>query len=155
MNRLKQIAGLFAIAVLLAGPPPAVAYTPAPASTIPELTNANFDVTLAASALPVLVQFKAEWCGYCRRMQPYLEDLRKAKAGKLNIYRVDVDAQSALAQRYKVRNIPTLIVFQKGVAGGRSNAVVKGPELEAWVGQMTGEKPKPGFSLSRWFKSAF
>lgn len=76
-------------------------------------TDANFDSEVIKSAAPVLVDFWAPWCGPCQAQGPIVEELAKemdaVKIGKLN-----VDENPAVAQRYNIMSIPTLLIFKGG-----------------------------------------
>lgn len=76
-----------------------------------ELTDLNFKKEVFESEKPVLVDFWATWCGPCRRQAPIVEEL--AEEGYA-VGKVDVDAQPALAQQYRIMSIPTLLVFKGG-----------------------------------------
>ena len=78
------------------------------------VTDQNFDTEVLQSEQPVLVDLWAEWCGPCRAIAPVLEELEADYAGQLKIAKVDVDNNPATAQRFGVRSIPTLLVFDKG-----------------------------------------
>lgn len=74
------------------------------------LTQANFDKIVLGSSEPILVDFWASWCGPCKMLSPIVEELSKThKVGKVN-----VDEEMALAQRFGITSIPTLLVFQNG-----------------------------------------
>ncbi len=75
------------------------------------LTAENFEKEVLQSEKPVLVDFWATWCGPCMRQGPIVEEL--AKEGYA-VGKVNVDEQMALAQKYQVMNIPTLLVFKDG-----------------------------------------
>lgn len=74
------------------------------------LTKDNFDEIALGSAEPILVDFWASWCGPCMMLSPIVEELSKThKVGKVN-----VDEEMALAQRYGITSIPSLLVFKGG-----------------------------------------
>jgi thioredoxin 1 len=74
----------------------------------------NFDAEVKQAALPVLVDFWAEWCPPCRKLGPTLEEVAVALDGQLKIVKVNVQEESALATQHGVMNIPTMIVFKEG-----------------------------------------
>ncbi len=79
-----------------------------------EITNANFDDEVAASELPVLIDFWAEWCGPCRAVGPVVEQIAIDYEGRVKVGKLDVDAEPALAGRFGVLSIPTIILFKDG-----------------------------------------
>jgi thioredoxin 1 len=78
------------------------------------LTEAAFDQTLAEHREPVIVDFWAEWCGPCKSIAPWLEELASEYAGRVTIAKVNVDEHPGLAARFQVRSIPTLLFFKGG-----------------------------------------
>jgi thioredoxin 1 len=76
--------------------------------------ESNFDQEVLQSNQTVLVDFWAEWCGPCKMLGPVIDEIAAEQAGKVKIGKVDVDANSSLAQRYAIRAIPTLLIFKNG-----------------------------------------
>ena len=66
------------------------------------------------SPLPVLVDFGADWCGPCRAIEPVVEKIAEQHAGKVRVVMIDADASAAIAARYRVRALPTVISFVGG-----------------------------------------
>ncbi|MCO4782378.1 MAG: thioredoxin [Candidatus Cloacimonetes bacterium] len=80
------------------------------------VTQDNFDETIDNSSSPVLVDFWAEWCGPCKMMLPVLEELSSEYGESLKIYKANVEENPKLAQKFKVRSIPSMILFKDGEA---------------------------------------
>ena len=78
-----------------------------------------FDEEVAVSPVPVLVEFGAEWCPPCKLMEPVLADLAGEWSDRLRVLTVDYDAEPALAARFDVMAVPTLLLFRDGVLAGR------------------------------------
>jgi thioredoxin 1 len=78
------------------------------------LTNGNFDEETKRAESPILVDFWAEWCGPCRIVAPVLEQLAADYKGKARVGKVNVDEHSAIASKYGVQSIPTLLLFKQG-----------------------------------------
>lgn len=79
-----------------------------------EITDANFDITVLKSDKPVLVDFWATWCGPCRIQGPIVEQLAGEVGDKFVVGAMDVDANSATAQKYNILSIPTLMIYKNG-----------------------------------------
>lgn len=91
-----------------------------------EFTDASFDQDVVNSDSPVLVDFWAEWCGPCKMIAPTVDAFAEEYAGKVKVGKVNVDENSATAQRYNIRGIPTLLLFKGGkVVDQRVGAVGK------------------------------
>ena len=78
------------------------------------LTERNFDEALVAAKGLVLIDFWAEWCGPCRAIAPVLDELVGASQGRVVLMKVNVDESPALASRYGIRSIPTILFVKDG-----------------------------------------
>jgi thioredoxin 1 len=78
------------------------------------ISDADFEEKVLKSELPTIVDFWAEWCGPCKMIGPFLDQLADAKKGKVNIAKVNVDQNTKYAEKYGVRSIPCLILFKNG-----------------------------------------
>jgi thioredoxin 1 len=79
-----------------------------------EITDANFEKLVLKSDKPVLVDFWAAWCGPCRMVGPVIEEISNEYSDKAVVGKVDIDSNQEYAAKYGVRNIPTVLIFNKG-----------------------------------------
>ncbi len=79
------------------------------------ITNDNFEQEVLAAKVPVILDFWAEWCGPCQMQGPVIDALAEEMEGKVKFGKVNVDEEAALALKYQVMSIPTLIVMQYGI----------------------------------------
>jgi thioredoxin 1 len=75
---------------------------------------ASFEQEVLKSDLPVVVDFYADWCGPCKRMEPVLEKVSQAYGGKVKVVKLNSDENQDLSLKYQVRGLPTLILFRAG-----------------------------------------
>ena len=85
----------------------------------------------------VLLEFWAKWCGFCRMVEPVINDLANWRAGRMKVVKVDVDAEPDLARRFTVKATPTFILFKNGVQIARMDGAPKEKiELVQWIDKL-------------------
>lgn len=99
------------------------------------VTSQTFDQEVIQSAVPVIVDFWATWCGPCRAIKPVLESMSNEANGQFKVVGVDVDQEPDLSTKYSVSAIPTLLVFKNGEVVERFVGMKTKQDLLKAVGQ--------------------
>jgi len=92
-------------------------------------TAADFDELVRDSPAPVLVDFWAAWCGPCRMVAPEMEKLARDRADRVIVAKVDTEALPAVAQRFNIQSIPTMILFRNGAEARRLSGAMPAAEI--------------------------
>ena len=95
-----------------------------------QITDSNFE-DLLAQGKPMVVDFWATWCGPCKKIGPYIEELAQQYADQVIIGKVDVDENDGLAIRFGIRNIPTVLFFRNGEVADKQNGAATKAAIEA------------------------
>ena len=88
-----------------------------------EITNDNFEEEVLAAKVPVLLDFFADWCEPCKMQTKVLQAVESKLGERIKIGKVNVDEQAALALKYQIMSIPTLVVMKNGVFDGKAIGV--------------------------------
>ncbi len=83
------------------------------------ITADRFEEEVLKSETPVMVDFWAEWCGPCKALAPTVDIIAAEYAGKMKVYKLDVQSEAAVASKYGVSSIPTLLIFKAGEVAER------------------------------------
>ena len=94
------------------------------------LNDETFARTIAESDVPVLVDFYADWCGPCKMMAPFVDELAREKQGQVLVAKLDTDRSQRTAQGFNIRGVPTTIVFKGGKEATRQTGAMPKKGLE-------------------------
>lgn len=95
-----------------------------------QVTDASFNELIAKSEVPVLVDFYADWCGPCKVLGPIIDELAEEYDGRALVCKVNTQHNPALSQHFKIKSIPTMMIFNKGRHQETFNGLIPKPNLE-------------------------
>ena len=101
--------------------------------TIIQSSDASFETDVLKSDVPVVVDFWAEWCGPCKMIAPFLEELATDKDGKVRIAKVNIDDNPMTPTKYGVRGIPTLMLFKNGEITATKVGALPKSKIVEWI----------------------
>lgn len=99
------------------------------------ITDENLDSILQDTAVPVVIDFWAEWCGPCKQMAPHLEVVSENLSGKVKILKLNVDENPMAASKFGVRGLPTLMLFKSGTVADSQVGAMSEARITEWIGQ--------------------
>jgi thioredoxin len=107
--------------------------------SIIELNETNFETEVLRAVGPVLVDFYAQWCGPCKMLAPFLEQLAIEFVGKMKFAKLNVDDALETAQHYDITGVPTLMLFRGGKAVGQMVGLASPSLLKQWLEKAANE----------------
>ena len=106
---------------------------PSPSEPLEVPDEASFDALVRNAPQPVVVDFWAPWCGPCRIVAPEIARVAASHAGRLVVAKVNTDDVPELGERFRIRSIPTMAVFDGGREVARTSGAMPAPQIEAFV----------------------
>ena len=99
------------------------------------VTKDTFEEKVLKSSLPVLIDFYSDSCVPCKKMSPVIGAIADEQTEKLNVYKVNTNFDSELAEKYSVMSVPTIVLFKDGEEIARKSGAEKKAVLEEWITQ--------------------
>ncbi|MGH7000354.1 MAG: thioredoxin TrxA [Stellaceae bacterium] len=98
-----------------------------------KVTDSSFDADVLKAPGPVLVDFWAEWCGPCKMIAPFLDDIAAEMGGKVTVVKLNIDENPQTPSKYGVHGIPTLMLFKNGQVAATKIGALPKSKLVEWV----------------------
>jgi thioredoxin 1 len=99
-----------------------------------EINDLNFDTEVVKSSVPFLLDFSAVWCGPCKALTPIVDRLADEYKGKVRVGKLDIDDSPAVASKFAIKSVPTLLVFKDGKESARHVGVTNKETLVKLLG---------------------
>ena len=95
--------------------------------------DADFNQDINSQNVPVVVDFGADWCGPCKQLDPILEEIAEENTDKFKIFKINIDENPMIPQKFGVRGIPTIMIFNEGNLIDTKVGSMPKSALEAWI----------------------
>ena len=104
-----------------------------------KVTDTSFQTDVLNAKGPVVVDFWAEWCGPCKMIAPALDELSTEFGGKVTIVKINIDENPHTPQKYGVRGIPTMMIFQGGQVAATKVGALPKSKIKEWIETSVGD----------------
>ena len=95
--------------------------------------DADFDQDINSQKVPVVVDFGADWCGPCKQLDPILEEIAEENTDKFKVFKINIDENPMVPQKFGVRGIPTIMLFKDGKLIDTKVGSLPKSALENWI----------------------
>tara|TARA_B100000212_G_C26946033_1_gene352243 strand:- start:131 stop:451 length:321 start_codon:yes stop_codon:yes gene_type:complete len=95
--------------------------------------DADFDQDINSQKVPVVVDFGADWCGPCKQLDPILEEIAEENTDKFKVFKINIDENPMVPQKFGVRGIPTIMLFKDGKLIDTKVGSLPKTALENWI----------------------
>jgi thioredoxin 1 len=100
--------------------------------------DSTFVVEVLGSTTPVLVEYWATWCGYCKEMSPLIDQVASEYSGRMKVAKLDINANPSMTEFYGIEAVPTFHIFSNGSIIASQVGSMSGDELRAWINESLG-----------------
>lgn len=100
------------------------------------LNSKSFEEEVLLATEPVLVDFYASWCNPCKMLAPVMDEIAREYSSKVRVCKINIEAEPEIAEKYRIKSVPTLILFKQGDVIGTRHGYLDKKEILAWIDEV-------------------